>query len=139
MLLFKRHAWTHCGAAQILLMVCTCPGGIAHALPTLCKIPHHNKPPCPAPPHPVLHCTELWCIVLHCSRLAACARCTAPCASPPPPTQVWAFVLLAVVGGYVGALFTSFNTWVCLVRKRWSGWFSFRVLEVRRVQHLQQL
>ena len=51
-------------------------------------------------------------------------------AYPTPYEQVWAFVLLAVVGGYVGSLFTSFNTWVCLVRKRWSGWFSFRVLEV---------
>jgi chloride channel 7 len=38
---------------------------------------------------------------------------------------------MSVVGGYVGSLFTSFNTWVCLVRKKWSGWFSFRVLEVR--------
>lgn len=37
---------------------------------------------------------------------------------------------MSVVGGYIGSLFTSFNTWVCLVRKRWSGWFSFRVLEV---------
>lgn len=27
-------------------------------------------------------------------------------------------------------MFTAFNTWVCLVRKRWSRWFSFRVLEV---------
>jgi hypothetical protein len=44
--------------------------------------------------------------------------------------QVWAFVLVAFIGGYIGSLFTSFNTWVCLVRKRWSGWFSFRVLEV---------
>ena len=51
-------------------------------------------------------------------------------AYPAPYEQVWAFGLLAVVGGYVGALFTSFNTWVCLVRKRWSGWFSFRVAEV---------
>lgn len=52
-----------------------------------------------------------------------------PCA--PRIIQVWAFVLVALIGGYVGSLFTSFNTWVCLVRKRWSGWFSFRVLEVR--------
>lgn len=51
-----------------------------------------------------------------------------PC--PCRPLQVWAFILLAVVGGYIGSLFTSFNTWVCLLRKRWSGWFSFRVLEV---------
>ncbi|GBF95490.1 chloride channel CLC-c [Raphidocelis subcapitata] len=44
--------------------------------------------------------------------------------------DVWAFVLLAVLGGYIGSLFTAFNTWVCLLRKRWSRWFSFRVLEV---------
>jgi len=46
------------------------------------------------------------------------------------PNQTWAFIVLAVVGGYVGSLFTAFNTWICLARKRWSGWFSFRVLEV---------
>lgn len=45
--------------------------------------------------------------------------------------QTWAFVLLAVVGGWVASVFTSFNTWVCLVRKRWSKFFSFRILEVR--------
>jgi hypothetical protein len=45
--------------------------------------------------------------------------------------QVWAFILMAVVGGYIGSVFTSFNTWICLIRKRWSGWISFRVLEVR--------
>jgi hypothetical protein len=39
-------------------------------------------------------------------------------------------VLLAVLGGYLGSLFTAFNTWVCVLRKRWSRWFSFRVLEV---------
>lgn len=46
------------------------------------------------------------------------------------PTQMWAFVILAVIGGYIGSLFTAFNTWICILRKRWSGWFSFRVLEV---------
>lgn len=54
--------------------------------------------------------------------------------------QTWAFVLLAVVGGYVASLFTAFNTWVCLLRKRWSKWFSFRIAEVGhwpgRVRHL---
>jgi chloride channel 7 len=39
-------------------------------------------------------------------------------------------VLLAVVGGWVASVFTSFNTWVCLVRKKWSKFFSFRILEV---------
>jgi hypothetical protein len=40
-------------------------------------------------------------------------------------------VLLAVVGGWVASVFTAFNTWVCLVRKKWSKFFSFRILEVR--------
>jgi chloride channel 7 len=44
--------------------------------------------------------------------------------------QTWAFVLLAVVGGWVASVFTSFNTWVCLVRKKWSKFFTFRILEV---------
>jgi hypothetical protein len=50
------------------------------------------------------------------------------------PWQVWAFILMAVVGGYIGSLFTSFNTWVCLLRKKWSTWFSFRVLEVGHLE-----
>ncbi len=39
-------------------------------------------------------------------------------------------ILLAVIGGYLGCLFTTFNTWVCLVRKRWSKYMWARVLEV---------
>lgn len=46
------------------------------------------------------------------------------------PGQIWAFVLLAVVGGWVASVFTAFNTWLCLLRKKWSKWFSFRILEV---------
>lgn len=48
--------------------------------------------------------------------------------------QIWAFVLLAVVGGWVASVFTAFNTWLCLVRKKWSKWFSFRILEVTLVR-----
>jgi hypothetical protein len=48
--------------------------------------------------------------------------------------QTWAFVLLAVVGGWVASVFTAFNTWVCLVRKKWSKFFSFRILEVREAE-----
>lgn len=49
---------------------------------------------------------------------------------PTPYGQVWAMAILAVVGGWLGSLFTSFNTWVCIVRKRWSKWISLRVAEV---------
>jgi hypothetical protein len=35
-----------------------------------------------------------------------------------------------VVGGWVASVFTAFNTWLCLLRKKWSKWFSFRILEV---------
>jgi hypothetical protein len=65
-----------------------------------------------------------------CSPAQAAPAPTRP-AAPRAPRQTPAFIVLAVVGGYVGSLFTSFNTWVCLLRKRWSGWFSFRVLEAR--------
>jgi hypothetical protein len=44
--------------------------------------------------------------------------------------QIWAFMLLAVAGGWVASVFTAFNTWLCLLRKKWSKWFSFRILEV---------
>jgi chloride channel 7 len=50
--------------------------------------------------------------------------------------QTWAFVLLAVVGGWVASVFTAFNTWVCLVRKKWSKFFSFRILEVREAESI---
>jgi len=50
--------------------------------------------------------------------------------------QIWAFVLLAVVGGWVASVFTAFNTWLCLVRKKWSKFFSFRILEVTLVSTL---
>lgn len=53
--------------------------------------------------------------------------------------QIWAFVLLAVVGGWVASVFTAFNTWLCLLRKKWSKWFSFRILEVRKVLVQYQL
>jgi chloride channel 7 len=39
-------------------------------------------------------------------------------------------IILACIGGYLGCLFTSFNTWVCLVRKRWSKHMGARVAEV---------
>lgn len=39
-------------------------------------------------------------------------------------------MLLAVVGGWLASVFTAFNTWLCLVRKKWSKFFSFRILEV---------
>lgn len=44
--------------------------------------------------------------------------------------KIWAFILLAVVGGWVASVFTAFNTWVCLLRKKWSKFFSARILEV---------
>jgi chloride channel 7 len=44
-------------------------------------------------------------------------------------------VLLAVVGGWVASVFTAFNTWVCLVRKKWSKWLTFRILEARLLAH----
>eukprot|EP00798_Chlamydomonas_sp_ICE-L_P020091 gene20092-26809_t len=44
--------------------------------------------------------------------------------------QFWAVFLLAIIGGYLGCLFVSFNTWVCLVRKRWTKYFSARIAEV---------
>jgi hypothetical protein len=47
-----------------------------------------------------------------------------------PALQIWAFMLLAVVGGWLASVFTAFNTWICLVRKKWSKVFSFRILEV---------
>jgi hypothetical protein len=40
-------------------------------------------------------------------------------------------VVLAVIGGYLGSLFTTFNTWVCIIRKRWGMRPWARVLEVR--------
>jgi hypothetical protein len=53
----------------------------------------------------------------------------------PARLQIWAFVLLAVVGGWVASVFTAFNTWVCLVRKKWSKWLTFRILEARLLAH----
>lgn len=61
--------------------------------------------------------------------------------SPWPPTcaqinfktpyeQIWAVILLAVVGGYLGCLFISFNTWVCVVRKKWTKFMWARIAEV---------
>ncbi|GAX84673.1 hypothetical protein CEUSTIGMA_g12094.t1 [Chlamydomonas eustigma] len=44
--------------------------------------------------------------------------------------QIWAAAILAVIGGYVSCLFTSFNTWICLVRKKWSKIMWARMLEV---------
>lgn len=54
---------------------------------------------------------------------------------PTPYLQVWAIVLLAIIGGYLGCLFTSFNTWVCLVRKKWAKHIHLRILEVRAGPH----
>lgn len=51
-------------------------------------------------------------------------------AYPAPYSQIWAFILLAVAGGWVASVFTAFNTWVCLLRKKWSKFFSFRIAEV---------
>ena len=48
--------------------------------------------------------------------------------------QVWAAAILAVIGGYVACLFTSFNTWVCIVRKKWSKIMWARMLEVRATE-----
>jgi hypothetical protein len=39
-------------------------------------------------------------------------------------------MLLAVAGGWLASVFTAFNTWLCLLRKKWSKFFSFRILEV---------
>lgn len=50
---------------------------------------------------------------------------------PTPYDQIWAIILLAVVGGYLGCLFISFNTWVCVVRKRWTKFMWARIAEVR--------
>uniref|UniRef100_A0A383VTF4 Chloride channel protein n=1 Tax=Tetradesmus obliquus TaxID=3088 RepID=A0A383VTF4_TETOB len=66
----------------------------------------------------------------HCSYLQWGSLAWFQQAYPTPYGQTWAFVLLAVVGGWVASVFTSFNTWVCLVRKKWSKFFSFRILEV---------
>jgi hypothetical protein len=55
--------------------------------------------------------------------------------------QVWAVGILAVIGGYVACLFTSFNTWICLVRKKWAKKMWARMTEVGlghpRIQKLQ--
>ena len=71
--------------------------------------------------------------------MIAVAKCSLMRHALPARIQFWAFMLLAVLGGYLGSLFTAFNTWVCVLRKRWSRWFSFRVLEVggahRRARH----
>eukprot|EP00878_Enallax_costatus_P010897 GHUV01011381.1.p1 GENE.GHUV01011381.1~~GHUV01011381.1.p1 ORF type:complete len:670 (+),score=126.18 GHUV01011381.1:946-2955(+) len=66
----------------------------------------------------------------HCTNLGWGSLAWFQQAYPTPYGQTWAFVLLAIVGGYIASLFTAFNTWVCLLRKRWSKWFSFRILEV---------
>ncbi len=47
-----------------------------------------------------------------------------------PYEQIWAVILLAVVGGYLGCLFISFNTWVCVVRKKWTKFMWARIAEV---------
>jgi chloride channel 7 len=52
---------------------------------------------------------------------------------PSPYQQVWAVVILAFIGGYLGCLFTSFNTWICIVRKRWAKKMWARMTEVRGV------
>ncbi|KAG2451001.1 hypothetical protein HYH02_004271 [Chlamydomonas schloesseri] len=49
---------------------------------------------------------------------------------PTPYEQVWAIILLAVVGGYLGCLYISFNTWVCVVRKKWTKFMWARIAEV---------
>jgi H+/Cl- antiporter ClcA len=51
---------------------------------------------------------------------------------PTPYQQLWAVMLLALITGYLGSLFTSFNTWVCLVRKKWAKKMWARIAEVRR-------
>lgn len=35
-------------------------------------------------------------------------------------------VIIAVIGGWAGCMFTAFNTWVCIIRKRWAKWFKYR-------------
>jgi H+/Cl- antiporter ClcA len=52
------------------------------------------------------------------------------CTTVASPSQIWAFILLAVVGGWVASVFTAFNTWLCLLRKKWSKFITFRILEV---------
>jgi chloride channel 7 len=52
---------------------------------------------------------------------------------------MWAFILLAVAGGWVASVFTAFNTWLCLLRKRWAKWFAFRILEVGVRLHMDGL
>ncbi|KAJ9522064.1 hypothetical protein QJQ45_005109 [Haematococcus lacustris] len=49
---------------------------------------------------------------------------------PTPYQQVWAVVILAAITGYLGCLYTSFNTWVCLVRKKWAKFMWAKILEV---------
>ncbi|PNH00895.1 Chloride channel protein CLC-d [Tetrabaena socialis] len=49
---------------------------------------------------------------------------------PTPYEQVWAMILLAIVGGYLGCLYISFNTWVCVVRKKWTKFMWARIAEV---------
>ncbi|GIL88500.1 hypothetical protein Vretifemale_16473 [Volvox reticuliferus] len=46
---------------------------------------------------------------------------------PTPYEQVWAIILLAVVGGYLGCLYISFNTWVCVVWKKWTKFMWARI------------
>lgn len=78
-----------------------------------------------------VRCLVASCVAKgHCSHLAWASLAWFQQAYPSPYGQTWAFVLLAVLGGWLGSVFTSFNTWVCLVRRRWSRWFSFRILEV---------
>lgn len=49
---------------------------------------------------------------------------------PTPYQQVWAVCILAVLSGYLGSLFTSFNTWVCIVRKKWAKFMWAKIAEV---------
>ncbi len=49
---------------------------------------------------------------------------------PTPYYQVWAVVILAGITGYLGSLFTSFNTWVCIVRKKWAKSIWLKIAEV---------
>jgi chloride channel 7 len=50
---------------------------------------------------------------------------------PTPYQQVWAVAILACITGALGSVFTEFNTWVCLVRKKWAKSIWLKIAEVR--------
>jgi chloride channel 7 len=49
---------------------------------------------------------------------------------PTPYQQVWAVAILACITGALGSVYTAFNTWVCMVRKKWAKSIWLKIAEV---------